>query len=153
MIKIYYNRQADISEVDAYFDLNISFEDFDNNCDKYMYMIDKAKRCTDTIDGVLTKYGLCSKDDLSTGLKTLLTIYVLKRQGKVFTINVDGCGSNVLSEIFNLVDNSKVGLIINHVGIPSSGEHTFIVNNKIVCNNELELRECIQDLIRRALKI
>lgn len=102
-----------IKNCEAFFDSNISIEMLDGECQKFMGKIDKSRIVDYRTRRIETPYGLTEYTNMSTGLKTLIIVYLMKKGtlNKV-PISVDECGTNVLKEIFKLVDNEGISLIL-----------------------------------------
>lgn len=104
MIDIYTEKQDSkdwIFQNDLYFNLNTGNEEMSQNEINFIWQIDEAKMTSDK--HIVTKYGLGTIRNLSSGCKTLLNI--LKHPDKV--VCVEECGPNVLKIIFKM-DNIKI---------------------------------------------
>lgn len=139
------NKELYILSNDSYFSTYTSQEDFDEIDRMYMKKIDGAQ-ILDQVNNraiksevVQTKFGITTLQNLSTGLKTLLNIrYLIKRKISA-VVNIDECGENVLIDIFNLVDNEDIELLLHHTEIPKVEDKFFVVNNKHKIDSRREL--------------
>lgn len=133
---------------DKYFDTNVSKEYLDDKCRKLMESIDGAKIENESTWLISTRLGTASVTSLSSGLKTLINIYNLRKNGTKCTVDVRELGENLVPHLLKAVDNSIISLYAgryNFVGlVESSGK--FIVNNSIHLNNTEELAICIEKL-------
>ena len=104
MIEIYTEKRDSnnwILQNDLYFNLYTGNEEMTQNEINLIKQIDDAKLTPDK--HIVTKYGLGTIRNLSSGCKTLLNI--VKHPDK--TVNVEECGPNVLKIIFAM-DNIKI---------------------------------------------
>ena len=103
-------------------------------------LTDKDFRLMEEIEGVTlvdketslfkSKTGLISIDKISTGLKTLLNIRWLKRQNKVYGVDITECGPNVLDYIFEEVTDGSIPVLLRHWDVLDLKDRYIEVNGK-----------------------
>ena len=127
MIYVYTNKQDSedwILQNDWYFNLYTSNENFSEQDEEIIWLIDHAKLTLNK--RIETKYGLGTVRNLSSGCKTLLN--VMKNPDKV--VNADECGKNVLDILF-----TKDGI---HLYM-SRPERIDIADNVEICFNDVDV--------------
>lgn len=130
-------------------DIEFKFYDLsklDSTAQDLLYLIDRAKIVNVDKGKLETDYGVIGKDDLSTGVKTLLLAYQYARDNISALICIDECGKNIIDKLFSIADNSCVSLELNHCTIPFNLSYDFVLNDTIHCNNSLELAEKISEV-------
>lgn len=138
MIRIYCDKRECIQPLDAYFNTRVSLKDFDDTCKKYMMEIDGAEILDMEAECVKTPHGICGKEHLSTGLKTVVVVYLLIKKGENAIVSIDECGENAMSIIFELADKQKeqtVALELHHDCICEDKEYKFLLNDTKVCDD------------------
>jgi len=134
-----------IRQADIYFNNRVNANMLDGKCKEYMTLIDNATLIDAHSGAIKTPYGVASIRDLSTGCKTLIITYLLREAGNQAVIDVTECGSNVLSHIFDIVDNSSISTVLRHTNLKADVNKEFNVNRGTVCTN-------IADLCRELVK-
>lgn len=79
---------------------------------------------------------------ISTGLKTLLTIRLLKRNN-ISNVGVDitGCGSNIIDYIFEEITDGDIPVVLRHTDLWE------LEHNRIVSVNDKRVVRTISDLV------
>lgn len=73
--------------------------------------------------------GMITIDNISTGLKTLLNIRWLKRQGLInYGVNITECGPNILDYVFEEVSDGSICVLLNHWDVLSCKDRYIEVN-------------------------
>lgn len=132
-----------ITQCDAWFDAFIDISDLDERCEEYIRKIDKAEIIDRNSWTVRTQFGVTDISNLSTGLKTLLIIRVLKLKGESAVVCIDECGTNVKTLVLEEADNSNISLLAHYCGFDLGIEKEFLVDDKHHCRNTVELLERI----------
>lgn len=92
-----YRKKCLIDSNDSWFNRTLQDTKFLISCQNLIYTIDKAKIINFKLRKIETPLGICSIDDLSTGLKTILNILFLLKQKStdIVLVNVNECGDAV----------------------------------------------------------
>lgn len=86
------------------------------------------------------RFGPCTIWDISTGMKTLLNIrYILKNRIPNIIVNVTETGPNILECIFNIVDGTDVGLLLEHCDIAECSDHEYLLNERVYVGSTSKL--------------
>lgn len=112
----------------------------------FMKQIDKVSRADG--ESITTPIGTTDIYHLSTGCKTLIIVnHILNQIGfsDCPIVDITECGENVIKEIFKLIDNTEVQVILKHSYISSipEKEYTFNVIGKRVLNSIYDLATLI----------
>ena len=91
-------------------------------------------------------YGVIGKDNLSTGVKTLVLAYEAKLEGKPVLINVDECGKNIFPKLFEIVNDSCISIELNHGFVPINSGYSFMVNDTTHCKNSSDLMNLLVEV-------
>ena len=89
---------------------------FLKSCAKYIKEIDNAVIVDYKLMQAKSEKGVYSVKDFSTGLKTILNVVYLLRKKDTTSIivNATECGDNAINTLFEIVNNSRIGLYITH---------------------------------------
>ena len=76
--------------------------------------------------------GIFSVKNFSTGLKTILNVvYLLRKKDTTpIIVNATECGDKVMNILFEIVNNSRIGLYITHDILEMSENFQYYVNDK-----------------------
>lgn len=114
---------------DATFDSNIVAKKLDKKDLQLMFdlegltLIDKQNNLFKSSTGVITI------DRISTGLKTLLNIRMLKKQHEThYGVDITECGSNILDFVFEEVLDGNIPVLLRHWDILSLKDRYMKVN-------------------------
>lgn len=136
-----------IEQVDFHYDTYINLRDLNDIELGFMKKYDGAVVESYDADSICTPFGTVSKDNISTGTKTLILANYYKRaenQEEVL-LCCDECGQNIFDDLFAIVDNSNISLLLHHSLIPSKLCYDFIVNDKITVKTSQELRRVLKN--------
>lgn len=105
-----------IRVIDAVFDFEVALspELIDTKSRKYMEEIDGAVILDERLGTIRTPFGVTDLTKLSTGLKALLLVCIYKKRYQKFAINLVECGANVISIIFNEVNDTDIICVLPH---------------------------------------
>jgi hypothetical protein len=107
----------------------------------YIKQIDNAEIVSDT--EMITDFGRCSINNLSTGVKTVILMMMYKDK---YNFDLTFCGKNVLYKAFELADKYGIDIIIRHIEIPDNTDYTFKINNRIVNSYlDIAIMEAVSD--------
>lgn len=131
MIRLYrdlrfFNRDDVLFDNEAFFENTIEVSEFYGDFLKVMSIIDHAELLDIKTGMIKTPFGICSKDYLSTGCKTVLNlIYMYRHKDKydwVKAINATECGINAINEVIIFLEKTgyDIGIVIEH------GEDMFL---------------------------
>ena len=136
---------------DKYFSDNVNSSYLDKQCRALVYKVDGAEILDEFLMTVSTRLGLGDVRNLSTGVKTLINIYNLIKRGKKGVVNVQEVGENLVLELFNLVDDTDIGIFVGEYNIPGilDEQKDFLLNEKLVTRGTVNLRHYLADLKRR----
>ena len=112
----------------------------DKTSREYMMRIDKAKIIDENLGTIQTDIGITDLRHISTGLKTLLMIHFLEGKHEALVANLNECGGNVLSIIFEELNDSNVTGLLQHTSFDTEKLLSLgvSVNGKQI-TDELEL--------------
>lgn len=106
---------------DAFFDANIAVKKLNKRDKELMYEIEGIKTLDNNSDAVMSRTGIITINEISTGLKTLLNIRFLKRNiervNKPFGVNITECGKNVLDYVFEEVKGGSMFVLLRHFDV------------------------------------
>lgn len=127
MIKLYTDTKFAPSNIkwvmvnDAFFDANISVKKLNKKDKELMNTIEGIRTLDNNYDAVISRTGIITINDISTGLKTLLNIRFLKRNiervNKPFGVNITECGKNVLDYVFEEVKDGSMFVLLSHFDV------------------------------------
>lgn len=105
---------------------------FLKSCVKYIKEIDNAVIVDYKLMQAKSEKGVYSVKDFSTGLKTILNVvYLLRKKDKTpIIVNATECGDKVMNILFEIVNNSRIGLYITHDILEMSEDFQYYVNDK-----------------------
>lgn len=131
---------------DREFDKEISPKSITDTDIKFMQQIDKVSK-TDG-QSITTPRGTTDLYHLSTGCKTIIIInHILNQIGYSGypIVDITECGENVIKEIFRLIDNTEIHVILKHSYISSipENEYTFNVIGESVVDSTYDLATLI----------
>ncbi|GHU59955.1 hypothetical protein AGMMS49975_28270 [Clostridia bacterium] len=139
MITLYVNKKYIPKDLilftahDAYFDGSMNYSYIDDRCVKYMHDIDGITRFDLQNQIVDTSFGKGTDIiNISTGLKTLLNIYSLRKVSD-YIFDISGCGENVLPYLFEIADENAVSLFLRYFRVPKPNLYDFSINGEHLC--------------------
>lgn len=105
---------------------------FLKSCVKYIKEIDNAVIVDYKLMQAKSEKGVYSIKDFSTGLKTILNVVYLlrKKDTTAIIVNATECGDKVMNILFEIVNNSRIGLYITHDILEMSENFQYYVNDK-----------------------
>ena len=105
---------------------------FLKSCVKYIKEIDNAVIVDYKLMQAKSEKGVYSVKDFSTGLKTILNVVYLlrKKDTTAIIVNATECGDKVMNILFEIVNNSRIGLYITHDILEMSENFQYYVNDK-----------------------
>ena len=105
---------------------------FLKSCAKYIKEIDNAVIVDYKLMQAKSEKGVYSVKDFSTGLKTILNVvYLLRKKDTTpIIVNATECGDKVMNILFEIVNNSRIGLYITHDILEMSESFQYYVNDK-----------------------
>lgn len=136
---------------DDYFSAYISPKSITEQDKQYMRLIDQVTEVRD--DYIKTPFGGATLYNISTGCKTIINIAHLLNQGMLDNtsdypiFNISECGANALEEIFSLIDDTPVKVLLTHGHLPGilspvkncNCIYTFNILGKSQRNNSIPL--------------
>jgi len=135
MIRIYTEKKLCphplITLNDKYFNTHVNSAYLDEYCRKMMLDIDDAEILDEAEWRIKTRFGIGDIRNLSTGVKTLINTYNLKKQRNTGTIDVREVGENLIPQLLVLINTSEICLFTgnyNFVGLVDE-TYQFIVND------------------------
>ena len=154
MIRIYTDKklcpQPLITLNDKYFNTHVNSAYLDENCKKMMIDIDSAEILDETEWRIKTRFGMGDIRNLSTGLKTLINTYNLRKQRNTGTIDVREVGENLIPQLLMIISASKICLYTNHynfVGLVDE-MYQFIVDDVHEVTGTVNLSLKLEELRR-----
>lgn len=151
MIKIYsdYAKTTDlILGVDALFNVLISGKEINNEfCTTILQKIDGATLVDVSLGTINTPFGTTSIRHLSTGCKTAILCFYYISRNESKCINVSECGGNALEEIFDLVDDSCVSVMLRHTSFVIDRRHSYLLNGSVECDGAIELKRRLRNVL------
>lgn len=144
MIKIYtrcdYFKDSEILyDNDSFFNLNVNIKANDKLANEVLMKIDRAKLLDERLGTVITPYGACSINDLSSGCKTIINcLYLHNNKDKysnIKAINVTQCGWNALEELFKVMEENgiDINLCLEHTNLTfKCNKRDYLINGKEV---------------------
>jgi hypothetical protein len=140
MVKLYTKRDLVPQEYyileynDVIFNGTVRASMFDDKCIEYIKRIDGAVLEDIGSNKIKTPYGIANITEFSTGLKTLLNIYLLNQdlQEKQICVDITECGGDKLFQcIFAVAEERQVPLLLRHSQISKSFNINIIINDEI----------------------
>lgn len=134
MIKLYTNTDKIrnyknlIISNDIAFNMPNIIDYIDELCLDYMKVIDGISSFDKNTGVIVTPYGSTTILNISTGLKTLLNMYIHKNKENL-AVNVTECGNNVMPYIFRLANDYNIAIVLGHLDIPYKIEYDVIIND------------------------
>lgn len=151
MIKVYsdYNKATDlVLGVDALFNVLISGKEINNEfCISMLQRIDDATLVDVSLGTITTPFGTTSIKHLSTGCKTAILCFYYINKNESKCINVSECGGNALEEIFDLVNDSCVSVMLRHTSFVIDREFSYLLNDSVECKDAIELKRRLRDVL------
>jgi hypothetical protein len=116
---------------DKHFNTNVSSEYLDTNSRDLMLSVDGAEIINEEQWLITTRLGTGDIRNLSTGLKTLINIYNLKKCGGTGTVDIREVGENLVPQLLLVADDSGICLYTgnyNFIGLVDEG-YEFTVDD------------------------
>ena len=137
-----------IENNDRHFNLNVSKEYLDEFCRTLLKDVDDVTILDERSLALETRFGVAAIRNISTGVKILINIHNLVKQGKEGIVDVREMGTNLTLRLFKLLDNTGLGAYTGNYNITGmlDGEGSFRVNEEYLCNNIEELRSKLMEL-------
>lgn len=136
-------REGCIKQVDIWFNENVTPKDLDEECQGIMKRVDNATLIDKNVGTIQTPFGVTSIYNLSSSCKTVIAAYLLKKTGEAHILNATECGAPAMNEVFRVVKDSNVSLIIQHAFFEAEDGYTFIVNTRHTCTTDSDLMEAL----------
>lgn len=125
MIRLYrdlsfFDKEDVLYDNESFFKTTVEVSEFHDEFLEILNVIDNAKLLDINTGMIQTPFGVCSKDYLSTGCKTVLNlIYLYRHKGDyawVKAINATECGVNAINEIVRFLEKTgyNIGIVIEH---------------------------------------
>ena len=147
------NGKGTLINNDSYFNNKITASELDEQCEKWLLKIDEAVIIDRKLGSVKTPYGLTNIESLSTGLKTLINVYMCIKRGIKYNVCITECGVNVLNELFKIANNTGMELLITSIEVGDLEEDfEYLINGKIRVKGTEELEEKLIRLVGGANK-
>lgn len=133
------NRREIIMDCESFFDARISTMKMSKDSIEAMYAIDKAEIVDKKLGTIKTPIGVCSRKDLSSGCKTVLSyIYVVENYADfngIKAVDATECGWNALEQLFKYIEKhrtTRVAVVIEHGDeLYKCGNRNYIVDGVV----------------------
>ena len=135
MIKLYTGKDkcSDvkwIQNIDPYFDNHFTASNLTQSDLNIMYKLEGLELVDKQFSIFKSEEGSFPINYISTGLKTLLIVRYLKRQGiKDRGVDVTECGPNILDALFEEITDGSVPIILRHTDIFGLKDRVVSVND------------------------
>ena len=152
MIKVYTDKALGgkklITFNDAHFEQNINPSYLDETCRKLMKSIDGAEILDEKTWQIETKLGLGNILDLSTGLKTLINIYNLRKTGERGVVDAREVGENLVPTMLKILNGGKISIYIGDLSVMGTRnlDFDFLLNDKYEVKGTKNLRFKLAEL-------
>lgn len=134
----FFNKENVLSDNEVFFLSKIKVSEFYEEFLEVMKEIDNAELLDKKTGMIKTPFGVCSKDYLSTGCKTVLNLIYLYRHKEEYqwveAIDATECGINAISIIIDFLEKTEydMNIILRHGdGLCNCKKSHYIIDNKI----------------------
>lgn len=143
MIRLYrsldfFDKKNVLYDNEAFFLAIVNVDEFYGEFLDIIGKIDHAELLDMNTGMIRTPFGVCSKDYLSNGCKTVLNLVYLYRHRDKYTwveaLNATECGINAINVLIEFLDKTgyDIGIIIEHGdGMYDCKKSHYMVDNKI----------------------
>lgn len=122
---------------DTYFDEYVELKEIKDDGVEYMQKIDNATIEDVNTNSIKTPFGVTGKNDLSTGLKTVLNLIYMSKHEKPNSLDITECGQNALDAIFEIQERfgNKIQVYLGHKRVAECDKG----NDRKYCLNDGEI--------------